>query len=68
MPVLDGERIIARIDPLYDRKAGRLVVKSVHPEPGVNPRVVERALKPSLAELATFLGAGDVVRADRLAG
>jgi hypothetical protein len=68
MPLLDGERILARIDPAFDRKAGRLVVKSVHPEPGVSARAVERALKPSLNELATFLGARDVERADRRGG
>jgi uncharacterized protein YcaQ len=68
MPVLDGERILARIDPAFDRKANRLVVKSVHPEPGIGARAVERALKPSLEELAAFLGAGDVDRSDRRGG
>jgi uncharacterized protein len=65
MPVLDGERILGRIDPAMDRRANRLVVKSVHPEPGVGPRTIERALRPSLESLATFLGADDVLRADR---
>ena len=68
MPVLDGERIVARIDPAFDRKANRLVVKSVHPEPGVGGRTVERALKPGLEELAAFLGARDVDRSDRRRG
>jgi uncharacterized protein YcaQ len=68
MPVLDGERIVARIDPAFDRKANRLVVKSVHPEPGVGVRTVERALKPSLEELAALLGARDVDRSDRGGG
>jgi uncharacterized protein YcaQ len=68
MPVLDGERILARIDPALDRRASRLVVKSVHPEPGIGARAVERALKPSLEELAAFLGAGDVDRSDRRGG
>jgi uncharacterized protein len=62
MPLLDGERIVARIDPVMDRKANRLVVKAVHAEPGIGPRTVERGLRPSLAGLAAFLGAGDVVR------
>jgi uncharacterized protein YcaQ len=62
MPVLDGERIVGRIDPAFDRKAHRLLVKSVHCEAGVSARAVERALKPSLNDLATFLGAEDVVR------
>jgi uncharacterized protein YcaQ len=65
MPLLDGERIVARIDPAFDRKANRLVVKSVHPEPGVRARAVERSLKPSVQDLAAFLGARDVIRSDR---
>lgn len=68
MPVLDGERIVARIDPAFDRKANRLVVKSVHPEPGVGSRTVERAVKPGVEELAAFLGARDVDREDRRRG
>jgi uncharacterized protein YcaQ len=61
MPVLDGERIVGRIDPAFDRKGNRLLVKSVHSEAGVSARAVERALKPSLNDLAAFLGAEDVV-------
>jgi len=65
MPVLDGERIVARIDPAFDRRGNRLVVRSVHPEPGVGLRTVERALQPSLEDLASFLCARDVDRSDR---
>ncbi len=65
MPVLDGERIVARIDPVMDRKANRLVVNAVHAEPGFGARSVERALKPGLEALALFLGAEDVVRTPR---
>jgi uncharacterized protein YcaQ len=68
MPLLDGEHIVARIDPAFDRKANRLVVKSVHPEPGVSARAVERSLKPSVQDLAVFLGARDVIRSDRRGG
>jgi uncharacterized protein YcaQ len=62
MPLLDGERILARIDPVLDRQASRLVVKSVHPEPGSTARAVDRALRASLSDLAGFLGAGGVIR------
>jgi uncharacterized protein YcaQ len=62
MPLLDGERIIARIDPVLDRRANRLVVKAVHREPGSTARAVDGALRGSLSDLAGFLGAGSVVR------
>jgi len=62
MPLLDGERILARVDPVLDRLANRLVVKSVHPEPGSTASAVERGLRGSLSDLAGFLGAGGVVR------
>jgi uncharacterized protein YcaQ len=62
MPVLDGDRIVARIDPVMDRKRNRLVVNGVHAEPGFGARSVERALQPGLEALAVFLGAQDVVR------
>jgi uncharacterized protein YcaQ len=68
MPLMDGERLIARIDPAFDRKANRLVVKSVHPEEGVSKRAVDRALRPSLEGLAVFLRASDVVLPARSSG
>ena len=56
MPVLDGDELVGRIDPLLDRATGRLVVNAVHPEPGRTPRLEE-----PLESLASFLGATDVV-------
>jgi uncharacterized protein YcaQ len=56
MPVLDGDELVGRIDPLFDRKTGRLIVNAVHPEPGRTLRLDE-----PLARLATFLGATEVV-------
>ena len=57
MPLLDGERFLARIDAAHDRSAGRLVVHAAHPEDGVraaaaNAEPVRRALE----ELAAWLG------------
>ena len=38
MPVLYGDRFIARVDPAMDRKREVLVINAVHPEPGA-PRL-----------------------------
>jgi uncharacterized protein len=56
MPLLDGDELLGRIDPLFDRKTGRLVVNAVFAEPGRTLRLDE-----PLASLAAFLGATDVV-------
>ncbi len=56
MPVLEGDELVGRIDPLVDRKAGRLVVNAVHPEPGRTLRIAE-----PLDSLARFVGAREVV-------
>ncbi len=54
MPVLHGDRLVARIDPRYDRSAGVLEVNAVHPEAETAP---DPALGKALGELRTFLGA-----------
>ena len=56
LPVLDGDELVGRIDPLFDRASGRLVVNAVHPEPGRTLRLDE-----PLEALARFLGATEVV-------
>lgn len=51
MPVLRRERVIARIDPEVDRRAGVLRVNAVHPERGARvPRAPYRAALRSLAD------------------
>ncbi len=37
MPLLHGDRFVARVDPAVDRAAGRLVLNAVHAEDGVRP-------------------------------
>ena len=57
MPVLHGDRLVARIDPRYDRKAGVLEVNAVHPEADAPP---DPALCEALDALRAFLGAETV--------
>jgi hypothetical protein len=61
MPLLHGDRFVARVDPALDRERGRLVVNAVHAEDGVRPA---RELAPVVAEavrdLAAWAGADRV--------
>ncbi len=56
LPILRGDRLIGRIDPVLDRKTGVLKVNSVHWEAGVKPVSLEKPLQ----SLATFIGAGSI--------
>jgi len=53
LPILRGDRIVGRIEPVHDRKTGTLRVQGVWWEHGVRPVAVQRPLR----ELASFLGA-----------
>ncbi len=53
LPILEGDRLIGRIEPVHDRKAGVLRVQGVWWETGVRPVPLQEPLE----SLATFLGA-----------
>ena len=53
LPVLRGDRVIGRIEPLHDRRAGTLKVIGTWWEAGVRPVLLERPLR----DLARWLGA-----------
>jgi uncharacterized protein YcaQ len=54
LPILRGDRIVGRIEPVHDRKAGVLRVQGVWWEKGVKPLSLTKPLR----DLAQFLGAG----------
>ena len=56
LPILRGDRLIGRIDPVLDRKTGVLKVNSVHWETGVKAVSLQRPLR----DLAKFIGAGSI--------
>jgi len=67
LPILHGDRLIGRVDPLMDRKRGRLVINAVYAEPHA-PMTGEtaRAVASAVEELGAFLGATEVVYSDRV--
>jgi uncharacterized protein len=50
LPILRGERLLGRIEPVFDRKAGVLRVNNVWWEPGARPVSLDQPLR-SLARL-----------------
>jgi uncharacterized protein YcaQ len=58
LPILSGDRVIGRIEPLHDRKTGELRVLGTWWEDGVRPV----SLQAPLRNLARFLGARLVPR------
>lgn len=56
LPILRGDRLVGRIEPVHDRKAGVLRVNGVWWEEGVRPV----SLSAPLRSLARFLGTRDL--------
>lgn len=58
MPILAGDRLIGRMNPLLDRNAGRLIVNLLHLERGVTPTPrLRAALRDALEGFARLHGA-----------
>jgi uncharacterized protein YcaQ len=61
LPVLDGDRLVARCDLAIDRKANRLVAHAVHAEDSLRAGArLPRAIRRELERLAEWRGARDV--------
>ena len=59
LPILHGDRLIGRIDPLMDRKHKRLLINAIYAEPDAPPDAAP-AIAAAIERLATFLGATDI--------
>ena len=59
LPILHGDRLIGRIDPVMDRRARVLRVNAIHAEPDA-PRNAWKAIEGAMNELAEWLGAESV--------
>ncbi len=71
LPILYGDRIVGCVDLQRDRKAKQLIIKSATLPAHLSPPrrgVRDRAISRALADLATFVGATDVVYPDAVRG
>ena len=59
LPILHGDRLIGRIDPVLDRKRRVLKVNAVHAEPKA-PAGAWRSIRAAIDELAAWIGADEV--------
>jgi uncharacterized protein YcaQ len=59
LPILHGDRLIGRIDPVRDRKARVLRVNAIYAEPDA-PSDAWPAVEAAIGELGTWLGADSV--------
>ncbi len=58
LPILEGDRLIGRLDPKFHRDRGELVVNDVWWEPKIRPtRERRRRLEDAIDRLAGFVGA-----------
>jgi uncharacterized protein YcaQ len=66
LPILHGDTLIGRLDPLMDRKNKRLTINAIYPEPGVQiTGEAGNAVRRSIEDLAAFLGAKDIAYGER---
>jgi uncharacterized protein YcaQ len=56
MPILHGERLIGRIDPVFDRKSGVLRVNAVYAQPNAPPGAAAGVAR-TIRDLARWVGA-----------
>ncbi len=62
LPILHGDRLIGRVDPVMDRRRQKLVVNAVHAERDApRDKQAADAVADALEDLGGFLGAKEVV-------
>lgn len=61
LPILEGDRLVGRLDPKFERREGRLVVRRVYWEPGVRATKARlKNLERAAERLAQLIGASRV--------
>ena len=67
LPILWGDRFIGRVDPAMDRRNEKLLINSIHAEPGApSDKEVSLKIGETIELLAEFLGAKEVVYTARV--
>src|SRR5437868_4159920 len=65
LPILDGDRLIGRVDPVLDRKAKVLRLNAVYAEPDAHVEAAER-VATAIGDLASWIGATTIELPDEL--
>jgi uncharacterized protein YcaQ len=60
MPVLHEDRLVARVDPAFDRQAKRLSIRAINIETGCEDASVARSTRDAIAQLGSFVGASAI--------
>jgi uncharacterized protein YcaQ len=60
MPLLREDRLVARVDPAFDRNSKRLSIRAISIEPGCEDASIARSIKEAIAQLAAFVGASGI--------
>jgi uncharacterized protein len=61
LPIVHGENLIGRIDPSLDKENGRLIINSVHAEPGAaKTKEAAADIRAEIDRLAAFVGMKEV--------
>jgi uncharacterized protein YcaQ len=60
MPVLHEDRLVARVDPAFDRTSKRLSIRAITVEPDCEDASVAQSTREAIARLATFVGASGI--------
>lgn len=67
LPILHGDRLIGRIDPVLNRSEKRLTINAVYAEPNApTDDDTARAISGAIAGLGNFLGAKEIVYGERI--
>ena len=65
LPILHGDRIVGRIEPVFERKTGHLRVEGVFAEPGA-PAGAGRGIAAAVKRLSRWLGATEITYSRRV--
>ena len=62
LPILWDDMLIDRVDPLMDKQSRKLMINSVHAEPGApDDKEVVSKIGEKIEQLGEFLGAKEVI-------
>jgi uncharacterized protein YcaQ len=67
LTILYGDKLIGRLDPLMERKTGRLLIKSVHAErKAPTDKNVAEQIADAVQQLSQFLGAKEIAYSSKV--